>query len=203
MITVFFKALLVGFFIAAPVGPIAILCIRRTLEGGRFAGLFTGLGASVGDAFFGLIAGFGLNIVEDFMLDHRTLLKIIGSIVLLYLGINNILKARTNSVVVVSSGTLCYYFLSTLVLVITNPITILAFITLFAGLGLHSGVSYVDAMALVSGVFFGSMFWWFTLSELALLLVGKIKPRYFELVNRAAGILLIAFSIVLVGSVFV
>jgi len=196
MIEVFFKAIGIGFLIAAPVGPIGILCIRRALEGGRVAGIMTGLGAAFGDACYGVIAGFGLTVVSDVLMRYQIALKIVGGIFLIYLGIKAFVKAeKITQEVQGSAGTLFSYFISTFFLVVTNPVTILVFMAIFAGFGLGGCTSYADAIMLVSGIFLGSMLWWVALSELTCLLTGKIKPEYFVWVNRIVGIVLVIFGV--------
>jgi threonine/homoserine/homoserine lactone efflux protein len=122
------KGLLVGFSIAAPVGPIGILVIRRTLTEGRLSGFVTGLGAAVADGTYGFIAGYGLTSISDFLIAQQFWMKLFGGIFLLYLGIKTLIsKAATKEASIDSNG-LIKNFTSTLLLTITNPITILSII---------------------------------------------------------------------------
>src|SRR3990172_8990998 len=134
---IFLKGLLLGFSIAAPVGPIGVLCIRRTLAEGRTAGFASGLGAATADALYGSIAGFGLTIVSSFLIDQSHWLQLAGGIFLLYLGIKTFLAKsketiETGSPLEKSRGIIGNYA-STFLLTLTNPLTILSFIAIFAG----------------------------------------------------------------------
>ena len=133
------KGLVIGFSIAAPVGPIGILCIQRTMAKGRIAGLATGMGAATADAIYGCIAGFGLSFISQFLIDQQVWLKLGGGIFLGYLGLKTILaRPRENSIASGSKG-LASDYLTTFLLTLTNPMTILSFTAIFAGLGLAAG----------------------------------------------------------------
>src|SRR6476661_6636317 len=158
------RGLLLGFSIAAPVGPIGVLCIRRTLADGRLAGLVSGLGAATADALYGAVAGFGLTFVSTFLVSQQVWLRIVGGLFLLFLGLKTFLiKPSTVSADSGGKGLLRAYA-STVALTLTNPLTILSFAVVFAGLGLGSGSSdYLSAGLLVLGVFCGSALWWLLL----------------------------------------
>jgi threonine/homoserine/homoserine lactone efflux protein len=190
------KGLLVGFSIAAPVGPIGVLVIRRTLTEGRISGFVTGLGAAVADGTYGFIAGYGLTSISDFLISQQFWMKLFGGLFLLYLGIKTLIsKAATKEAQIDSNG-LLKNFTSTLLLTITNPITILSFFAIFAGLGLgQEKTNYVSSTALVLGVFMGSAFWWLILSTVLNFFRNKITTSGLTWINRFSGLLIISFAI--------
>jgi threonine/homoserine/homoserine lactone efflux protein len=199
----FFKGLILGFSIAAPVGPIGVLCIRRTLADGRATGFVSGLGAATADAFYGAVAAFGLTLISDFLQGQTTWLKLIGGAFLVYLGIRTfVAKTVVQSQETKGSPTkLVGAYLSTLGLTITNPATILSFTVIFAGLvggGNARGVE--SAGSLVSGVFGGSALWWLTLSVGVGLLRSRFDSRMMRWVNRGSGVILIVFGVIVIAS---
>lgn len=160
------KGIILGFSIAAPVEPIGILCIRRTLQFGRFSGLFSGLGAAAADVIYACIAAFGLTFVSNILIAGQFWLQLIGGVFLLYLGLKTFFAKVNNRSLEVTHTSLVEDFVSTFFLTMTNPMTILSFLAVFAGLGLSSIEStYFEAFSLVFGVFLGSSAWWLLLSE--------------------------------------
>lgn len=190
------KGIILGFSIAAPVGPIGILCIRRTLQFGRFSGLFSGLGAAVADVIYAIIAAFGLTFVSNFLMAGQFWLRLIGGGFLLYLGWKTFFAKVSDKTKEISHTTLLNDFVSTFFLTITNPMTILSFLAVFAGLGLSSiQGSYLEAAALVIGVFLGSATWWLLLSEGVTLFRKKVSDKVMRWINRVAGMIIIAFGL--------
>jgi threonine/homoserine/homoserine lactone efflux protein len=195
-LNVFLKGLLLGFSIAAPVGPIGVLCIRRTLTEGRLSGLVSGMGAASADAFYGFVAGFGLTLISDLLVKQQKWLTLFGGVYLCILGFTTLRPKPGALEVEVENKGLWSAYLSTLVLTLTNPVTILSFVAIFAGLGLASNDgSYKDAILLVCGVFSGSAAWWLTLSGVVNLLREKFNPQAMRWVNRLAGIILLGYGI--------
>jgi len=192
----FLKGCIIGFSIAAPVGPIGVLCIKRTLHSGRLAGLFSGLGAALADAFYGMIAAFGLSAVANLLLSAQWWLRIVGGLFLIYLGVKIFLEKPKSIDSALNEGRFIKNFTSTFGLTLTNPMTIFSFMAVFAGLGLGSeSKNFQDASLLVLGVFIGSCFWWLLLSELVTLFRKKISKMVFLWINRLAGILIFLFGI--------
>jgi threonine/homoserine/homoserine lactone efflux protein len=132
------KGVLLGFSIAAPVGPIGVLCIRRTISNGRASGLVSGLGAATADALYGCIAGFGLTLITSLMLGLHFWLNLLGGLFLCSLGIRTFLSRPAGEAARAGEGGLLSDYLSTLALTLTNPMTILSFAATFAGLGIAS-----------------------------------------------------------------
>lgn len=192
----FLKGVILGFSIAAPVGPIGILCIRRTLQFGRFSGFFSGLGAASADALFAIIAAFGLTFISNFLMAGQFWLRLIGGVFLLYLGWKTFFSKLSNDNKEISHTTLLNDFISTFFLTLTNPLTILSFLAVFAGLGLSSiESSYFEASTLVLGVFLGSAAWWLFLSEGITLFRKKVSQEMRLWINRIAGIIIAMFGI--------
>jgi threonine/homoserine/homoserine lactone efflux protein len=193
----FIRGLLIGFSIAAPVGPIGVLCIRRTLAQGRASGLISGLGAATADAIYGSIAGFGLTSVSTFLIGHQVWLRVVGGAFLFYLGLKTILARPAEKSTWADGNRFIGDYFSVFVLTLTNPVTILSFAAIFAGLGLadESG-NYASAGALVSGVFIGSSVWWLTLSSVVALFRTSLTPRWLRWTNRLSGIVIMAFGLV-------
>jgi threonine/homoserine/homoserine lactone efflux protein len=156
----FYKGLVIGFSIAAPVGPIGILCIKRTLTLGRWVGLASGLGAATADAIYGFIAAFGLTFISNFLIQQQTWLRLIGGAFLCYLGIKTFISQPAVSSAPSSHLSILNAYGSTFFLTLTNPLTILSFAAIFAGLGLvNANSDYLSASITVLGVFLGSACW--------------------------------------------
>jgi threonine/homoserine/homoserine lactone efflux protein len=202
----FFRGLVIGFSIAAPVGPIGVLCIRRTLAEGRLTGLLSGLGAASADAFYGAVAAFGLGLVRRFLVDQQGPLRLVGGLFLCYLGLRTWLApVRTDlssqpdlgrDVALVRSRGAAGAYLSTLFLTLTNPITILSFAAIFAGLGLGTaGPGALPGAVLVAGVFAGSGTWWLLLSGLVGLVRHRVGPDALRWINRLSGLVILGFGV--------
>ena len=189
------KGMVIGFSIAAPVGPIGMLCIRRSLAYGRAMGLATGMGAATADAAYGAIAAFGLVTVSNFLVNQRLWLSLLGGIFLCFLGISTCLSrpATTNSET--SAGNLFSAWLATLFLTLTNPMTILSFIAVFAGFGLAASPDYFSASLMVAGVFLGSATWWLILSCGVAAFRSALNPGALKFVNLLSGLIILAFGL--------
>lgn len=186
----------IGFTVAAIVGPIALLCIRRTITDGQAVGLAIGLGAALADAVYGLVAGFGLSIVSDFLLEHQLIFRVCGSIFLLYLGITTFLEQPTSSVAHVNGRSLAKLTGSIFLLTLSNPVTVLSFMAIFAGLGIGTDVlNYMKVFLLVLGVFIGSMLWFTLLTTFLSYIRTKMSDRVIRIINKTSGALITAFGI--------
>jgi threonine/homoserine/homoserine lactone efflux protein len=198
----FLRGLIIGFSIAAPVGPIGVLCIRRTLADGRAIGFASGLGAATADALYGAVAAFGLSLVTNTLVEQRLWLQLVGGIFLLYLGVRTWMAVpRDASGTAPSPGGLAAAWVSTFALTLTNPTTIISFAAIFAGLGLGRSVSgYGAASVMVLGVFLGSAIWWLFLSVGVGLLRSSLTAARLGWVNRGAGAIIAAFGVVALAS---
>jgi threonine/homoserine/homoserine lactone efflux protein len=193
----FFKGFIIGISIAAPVGPIGVLCIRRTLSEGRTSGLMTGLGAATADAIYGSIAGFGLTFVSNFLIDQQSWLRLIGGLFLCYLGLKTFWTRPTSQVGLTDRKGFIPIFTSTFFLTLTNPMTILSFVAIFAGLGVGSTHGdYVSAAVMVLGVFTGSLLWWYILSRGVSFLGDKFNMVRLHWIHWLSGVILLVFSAV-------
>lgn len=196
-IALFAKGALLGFSIAAPVGPVGILCIRRTLQNGRFSGLFSGLGAAAADTFYGCIAAFSLTLVSNFLIAQRFYLHLVGGLFLIFLGGKTFFaKTKEISADHVPHRSFVSDFVSTFFLTISNPLTLFSFVAVFAALGLvNVSEKYVDASILVAGIFTGASIWWLFLSEGITLFRKRVSQQTMTWINRIAGMIVVAFGL--------
>jgi threonine/homoserine/homoserine lactone efflux protein len=193
---IFLRGLVIGFSIAAPVGPIGVLCIRRTLAEGRLTGFLSGMGAASADMFYGAVAAFGLTAIQDVLIGQSDWLRIVGGIFLLYLGIKTFFSKPAEGSAKSSRGGLFGAYISTFFLTITNPLTILSFLAIFAGLRLaETNGDYASATVMVLGVFLGSAAWWLALSTGVSFLREKFTPALLTWVNRLAGVIIFVFGL--------
>jgi len=189
------KGLAIGFCIAAPVGPIGVLCIRRSLSEGRQVGLATGLGAATADAIYGCVAAFGLTAVSSALVGHRSWLGLSGGLFLCYLGGRTFMSGPAARVAESAGRGLLAAYLTTFFLTLTNPMTILSFVAVFAGFGLGSSPNYLAAGVLVTGVFIGSALWWLLLSGGVGLFQSRVGSGWMRVINRSSGCIIFAFGI--------
>jgi threonine/homoserine/homoserine lactone efflux protein len=192
---VLLRGLLIGFSIAAPVGPIGVLCIRRTLADGRAAGLAVGLGAATADAVYGAIAGFGLTAVSGLLVRQQGWLRVGGGVFLCYLGARTFLARPAARPAGTAGPGLLGAFAATFGLTLTNPATVLSFVAIFAGLGIAGAGSVGQAALLVGGVFLGSALWWVLLSGAVGALRARVDVAALRWVNRLSGAILLAFGV--------
>jgi predicted secreted hydrolase/threonine/homoserine/homoserine lactone efflux protein len=196
MLEAMLRGFIIGFSIAAPVGPIGVLCIRRTLAYGRWMGFVSGLGAAMADAIYGSIAGFGLAFIASFLVNQQVWLRLVGGLFLLYLGIRIFLDRPASQAAQVKREGMQSAYLSTFILTLTNPLTILSFAAVFTGLGLASQAgNYGEAGMLVLGVFLGSAGWWLVLTSLANLFRNRMNLKAMTWVNRASGLIIVTFGV--------
>lgn len=190
------RGIVLGFSIAAPVGPIGVLCIQRTLSNGRRSGFVSGLGAASADAVYGAIAGFGITAVSSLLLDYRVGIRIGGGILLLYLGVQSFRAEPAETAVSTTDVQgLAGDYGSTFLLTISNPVTIIAFVGIFTGLGVGASGNYTHAAVLVGGVFLGSALWWFVLSTAVSVFRVRFTRSIMRRVNRLAGIVIVGFGV--------
>lgn len=200
LLTLFFlKGIVAGIIIAAPVGPVGVLCVRRTIFEGPIYGLVSGLGAAAADTIFGIVAAFGLTVISDFLIGHQSWLKAVGAAFLLFIGGRAIITARDTTPAPISGESVLGSFASTFVLTVTNPITILAFAGVFAAAGLSgTEATWGTAGMLVAGVFAGSLAWWLLLCAVAGGIRHLVREIHLVWVSRTSGLILVAFACFLV-----
>ncbi|MBN1333339.1 MAG: LysE family translocator [Synergistales bacterium] len=201
----FLKGALMGFSIAAPVGPIGVLCIRRTLSHGMLNGIVSGLGAATADGCYGVIAAAGLTSLSSLLIYHQLMLKLAGGAFLLCLGIKTLFSRPASTVQEdkrPQPGELLKAYSSIFALTITNPMTIISFTAIFAGLGIGSSAgSPGEAMVMVGGVFSGSAAWWLILGSIFGFVRTRVNQGMMVWVNRLSGVVISAFGVVAIISV--
>jgi threonine/homoserine/homoserine lactone efflux protein len=200
---IFLKGLIIGISIAAPVGPIGVLCIQRTITYGKLNGLATGLGAASTDAVYGFVAAFGLTFISNFLVAQQTWFRIIGGGFLLYLGIRAYFSTPENAMPNTSNQNHAGAYGTTFLLTLSNPMTILSFAAIFSGFGLvDSSMHYGSAALMIIGVFLGSASWWLLLSSGTNLFRNKLNERL-SWINRLSGIVIAAFGVVAIVSLLI
>jgi len=193
------RGLAVGFTVAAAVGPISLLTIRRTLAHGRLYGLVSGQGVALADASYGGIAAFGLTAITSVLVGARVVLGVVGGAFLVWLAIGTIRARPAEAAETDDRPGLAAAFLSIYGLTMTNPMTILSFAGIFAGLGL-AGHGGTEAALLTLGVFLGSSLWWVGLTAVVGRLRDRVTPRALVWVNRVSGAVLLVFGLVAIGA---
>jgi threonine/homoserine/homoserine lactone efflux protein len=195
----FIRGLLIGLSIAAPVGPMSVLIIRRTLAESRLAGLISGFGIAAGDTTYGALGGFGLTFITGFLINEQFWLRLVGGLFLLYIGFKTLISRPAEKAATAAPRTgkgLVSYFFSTYLLTLTNPLTIISFAAIMAGLGIGgSSGDYLAATVLVLGVMTGSTAWWIILTTLLSLFRNKITPAGMVWVNRLSGVIILVFGL--------
>jgi len=194
--SLFLRGLVLGFSIAAPVGPIGVLCIRRTLAHGRASGFVSGLGAASADALLGSVAALGLTAVSNLLVSGQQWLRLGGGAFLIYLGISTFCARPAASAATVRDTGRWGDYVSTLALTLTNPMTIVMFAAVFASLGVGARAGGL----VVTGVFSGSALWWLILSGGVSLLRGQIDIQKMMLINRISGIIIAGFGVLALAS---
>ncbi len=194
--------LVVGFLVAAPVGPVAVLCIQRTLLDGRLSGYATGVGAALADTAFGALAIFSVAVVESFLYSHRPIVQLIGGLVLVGLGLRTMLVQSGRKMAPVDDSTpvdhlsLLQSCVSAFFVTIVNPVTVLAFVSIFAAIRVSStDGGLVDAWTVVAGVFVGALLWWLMLSSLASVLRQRFTDRGMRWLNTISGAVILSFGV--------
>jgi threonine/homoserine/homoserine lactone efflux protein len=190
---------MIGFAIAAPVGPIGVMCIQRTLNRGSSFGFVSGLGAATADACYGIIAAFSVAAVFSFLSAQKIWFSLAGGLYLGYLGIKAFRTVPANQIETSGGMGRLSAYLSIFVLTLTNPMTIFAFAAVFAGFSFgNTDGNYLNALILVVGVFTGSALWWLTLSVVTGLIRRKFNTGHLAWVNRISGAVIIGFALYIV-----
>ena len=203
-----FKGILIGLVASAPMGPVGVLCIQRTLNKGRWYGFLTGIGACVSDIIYALITGFGMSFVMDFVGNehNRFVLQLSGSVVLLLFGIycyrsnptKNMHQSNKNQ-----KGTLAHNGITAFLVTLSNPLIIFLFIFLFAQFAFVVNDRPFEMTIGYISIIIGAMLWWFGLTWLIDKVRGKFDNYGIVLINRVVGCIVVIFSVImLLGTVF-
>ncbi len=190
------KGIAIGFALAAPVGPLGVLCIRRTIAYGSKRGLIVGLSAAIADILYGMVAVFGVTLISDFIYNQQRWIRLIGGIVLIILGFYTFRSHPKSETESNGSNGHIRSFISAFLLTLTNPMSVFAFIAVFASMGIKEiADNYIYALFLIVGIFLGTMLWFALLTSLVHLFKGKIDANGISVVNKIAGSLLVLFGI--------
>ncbi len=194
MLLLFLKGVTIGMIIALPLGPVGLLCLHRSLSGGVWIGLLSGTAAALGDALYGAVAAFGLSFVSEYLTEHRYLLQFAGGVLLLVMGFVTLRTPYAPMKVERSYHHLAGAFSSIFLLTLTNPMTIIAFLAIFTGFGLgHTHTTAGHALAVITGVFCGSMIWWAGIAFGGVWLSEKIS-RQMPFIKRVSGLIILLFG---------
>ena len=197
---IFLKGIFIGFAMAVPLGPIGVMCIRRTLTEGRLRGLIIGLGAATADFLYGCIAAFGITIISDTLVSQRIWIRLVGGALLLSLGVRTFRKIPADPKIPINNSGILRTYLTAFLITLTNPLTIFAFLAVFAALGLGSDLGNFSESALVAGVFIGSGLWFLSLSSGVILFRKKLDLVGLGWVNKIAGVFIIFSGIIVIAS---
>lgn len=193
--SLFFHGCVLGFSIAAPVGPIGVLCLRRAIADGRVTGFLSGLGAATADAAYGALAAAGVTVVSGFLVRQQFWFGLLGGLFLCGFGVRTFCARPAESAAKADAHGLLSAYVSTFLLTLTNPLTILTFAGMFAGAGLGAAAGSVAAASfLVAGVFAGSALWWLVLSFTAGAWRGRFDRNRLRRLNRLSGIVIVSFG---------
>jgi len=197
------KGIVVGISTSAPLGPLGILCIQRTINKGVLSGLVSGFGAAVADIIYAAIAGFGISIIADFLKEYQLIIRILGGIVLLILGMmifrsNPIKQIRQQKA---QKRNFFSDFISSFVITFTNPITIVVFGAVFASMGLDEVTNVNPIVLTLIGIFSGALMWWLSLTIFINIFRNKIRLRNLWWINKITGILVSVFGIAIFASI--
>lgn len=197
----FFKGIFVGFVIAAPVGPIGIMCIHRTICQGKLAGYVSGLGAALADTFFGGIAAFGFGFIVGPLMEHNNWLRFVGGVVLCLIGLRPMFTRKLPPPATRDRKGLFGDFASAFLVTLTNPITVISFAAIYAAMNIPHLADHLRwGVALTVGVFVGAAVWWLLLTVVAGTLHGRVAERGVLWINRVSGAVILAFGVLLLVS---
>ncbi len=197
------KGVVIGLSVAAPIGPMSMLTMRRAIDRGLGPGLLSGLGIALADATYGAVAAFGLTSLSDLLIDHQRIIRIAGGIALIIIAWRILQNARRPVEArpeTASHGRPLRVVGAMYVLTLSNPTTILSFAAIFGGLGLSLGSSAIESALLVASVFAGSMLWWFVLCGLLSKMRNRLTPAWITRIDLAAGAIILAMATISIAS---
>jgi threonine/homoserine/homoserine lactone efflux protein len=199
----FFMAVVAGLAIAAPVGPIGVICIRRTLDYGFGRGFASGLGAAMADGCYGLIAAVSMTSALTIIGPHATLMNISAALLLFKIGIDTLRSVPKDDAGKAESKGLLSAFISTLLLTFLNPMTVMSFVAVFAAVGVKElEAARESTLIIVFGVFFGSLLWWLFLCAMVAKVRERLSKSSIRTINRISGMVVIAFGLVCLSKIW-
>jgi len=199
------KGLLIGISVSAPLGPIGVLCIQRTLNKGFKSGLVSGIGAASADIIYAIIAGFSITYISDFLIEYQTYIRIIGGTFLILVGVRIALSNPAKQIrkLRIKGNNFYKDYITSFLITVSNPITILAFGAFFAAFNMISknGGDFPIVIMIIT-VFSGSLLWWLSLIGIVTIFKKRIRLRNLLWINRITGILIVLFAIFVIVSAF-
>ena len=190
------KGILIGLIFGIPAGAVGALCVQRTLQSGMKSGIITGLGSSAADCFYAVVGAFGITIISDFLTRFKIPINIVGGLLILAMGISTLLKKQSETTNGEAKANYRTMFLSAFSVGITNPAAVLTFLFAFSYFGIDGKLGAANGIALVAGVFLGTLIWWITLSAIARKIKEKFGEKGFKGLNKIFGIIMIGFGAV-------
>lgn len=201
-----FKGILIGISASAPLGPIGVLCVQRTLNKGRLSGFISGLGAALADTVYAIIAGMGLTIIINFIREQQLYFEIAGIALLFFLGFKIFYSNPAKQMRKSRRGesNLFEDFFSVSLLTISNPMALFLFLAVFAGLGLiKEDLDFYHTFQIVFGVLLGAAAWWFVLSTIVNKIRYKFRLKRLWWINKIAGAAIVLFGLAsIIGMLF-
>ena len=194
---IFIKGLLIGMICGVPAGAVGALCMQRSLLYGTKSGIITGLGSSVADSFYAGVGTFGLTFVSDFLTEYRTVINLLGGLLILVMGISLIMKTDINSTEISNKKSYIRMFMSAFGVSITNPVTVVAFMLAFSLAGTDGTQGFFYSIILIAGVFTGTFVWWIVLTSVTAIIRKKYDTKILNKVNKVSGIIMIILSVIL------
>lgn len=200
--TYLLAGLLVGFFVAIPIGAAAILCINRSIQFGYKAGFYTGFGVALADFLYGIVAVFGLFAISGETLQNQPVLRLVGAFCIMFVGLRMMSKSTEPLERNLEHETAFEDAVTGFMITITNPMTLIAFIAALSYVNyLLDQISFIGSVTIVFGIFFGSIFWWCILSYIAIALRDKLINKTIQKINLTSGLLIFVFGGILVLSI--
>ena len=199
------KGLLIGISVSAPLGPIGVLCIQRTLNKGFKSGFVSGAGAASADIIYAIIAGFSITYISDFLIEYQTYIRIIGGAFLILVGIRISISNPAKQIRKLRVKGNNYYkdYITSFLITVSNPITILAFGAFFTAFDMiDKNVNNFDITIMIIAVFSGSLIWWVSLISIVTIFKTRIRLRNLLWINRITGILIVLFAAFVIISAF-
>ncbi len=200
--------LIIGVLVAAPVGPVNVLCVQRAIERGFWGGIAAGLGAVLGDGLIAMFAALGVGAITGAIRHHRAAIQIVGGIALLAYGARlSFAQGRLSTIdpdaeSQASLSDFVWDIPQTFFLTITNPGAVLGLFAIFGGVSTFVDVAtYVDAFTMVAAIMAGSLGWWMLISNFISRIRHRITVQHLQRVNQAAGLVLVGFGAVLISEV--
>ncbi len=203
-ITSIMWGILVGFAVAVPIGPVGLICIQRTITKNKLSGLISGLGAAVADVLLASVGAFSITIIFSFIKEEQVVLRFIGGLILLIIGIVSIMsKKNVEEFKKETTLSAIEEFLSGFILTITNPLSAFVFFLAFAETSSRIGSGINIAFSFVIGIFIGSCLWWLFLTYIADKIAHKIKHEYIKVINKCFAIAITALGIIIILRVLI